>query len=107
MSRSRIERGRQTELIYAEYLREHGYPHALASAASARGDDISNVGILEPEVKATAGVPFLSALAQAEKRTRGGLPYVVWRPNGYGPEKIDLWVVGMRLGRFHKLLESG
>jgi hypothetical protein len=57
------------------------------------------------EVKATAG-DVTGALQQAHRNRGGGLPFVVWRPNGYGPERIASWPVILRLDDFTDLLHA-
>lgn len=62
---------------------------------------------LAPEVKATAAGDLTGALRQAEANAEtSDLPFVVWRPNGYGPERIDQWVVAVRLSDFTHLLQA-
>lgn len=98
MSRARVTRGRQTEEALAAYLRDHGWPHAERRAASLPGSDVLGLPGVDVEVKATADVPLLAALRQVEaRRVTGSLPLVVWRPNGYGPSRIDEWVVALQL----------
>lgn len=47
---------------------------------------------LSPEVKAKPG-DVTGSLKQAVKNRGEGLPFVIWRPNGYGPERIAEWPV--------------
>ncbi len=58
---------------------------------------------LSPEVKATPG-DVTGALLQAIRNAGPGLPFVIWRPNGYGPERIAQWPVILRLEDFTALL---
>jgi hypothetical protein len=39
---------------------------------------------------------ILAALRQAEKNAGNDLPFVLWRPNGYGEAQIDQWVMAFR-----------
>lgn len=101
-SRSRIQRGRETEFLVAEYLRQF-YPDVYATNKSAPGVDVANTGRLAIEVKATRGLNLLAALDQAHVRSTGSdIPIVIWRPNGYGLARIENWVVALRLGTFFR-----
>jgi hypothetical protein len=98
--RSRINRGRETEFILAEYLQAY-WPEAHATGKSAPGDDIVGTGVLAIEAKATAHNPILPALRQAHGRAREGqIPVVIWRPNGFGPANVADWVVATRVSTF-------
>lgn len=60
-----------------------------------------------PEVKATAGQDFTGALRQARANAQDGeIPFVVYRPKGYGPEKIGQWVVALDLETFTQLMQE-
>lgn len=61
---------------------------------------------LAPEVKATEGQDFTGALRQAAGNANGDLPFVVYRPRGYGPEKMGLWIVAMTLEDHTQLLKD-
>lgn len=124
MANPRVSRGRETEDIFAEYLREHGWPGARRQPASLPGRDILDCRLLAPEVKATTAIPLLSALKQAQKNAevfdlernhdprlpdgRGfpSLPFVVWRPNGYGKANIDHWVLALTVKNGVELLQK-
>lgn len=99
VSKARGQRARDTEFIVANDLRQY-WPGSHATGKSAPGDDVAFCEPLELEVKATSTDPILAALRQAQARTRGGLPVVVWRPNGYGEAKLDEWVVAMQYRTF-------
>jgi hypothetical protein len=58
------------------------------------------------EVKATRDNPLPAALRQAEKVASGDLPVVIWRPDGYGPERIGQWIAAMRFSDLVELLRS-
>lgn len=106
-SRSRIARGRLTQRLLAEYLRGCGWPDARSVECFASGRDIQDVAGISIEVKATADVPLLSALRQAEKAAGGvDVPLVVWRPNGRGPAQIGEWVAAMHLQDLIELLHE-
>jgi hypothetical protein len=107
MANSRVRRGRDTQVRVAAWFRDHGWPKAESRAASLPGIDIMHMPRLAPEVKATPG-DLTGALRQANKN-RGSVhnvPFVVWRPNGYGPERIEEWPVVIRLDDFTHLLRD-
>lgn len=106
MSNSRVSRGRATQRILAEWYRSHGFPWATSTGASEGGMDITNMVGLAPEVKATTEVPLLAALRQAQRNAKGAVPFVVWRPNGYGPDKIGQWVMAMTVEDGTRLLRQ-
>jgi hypothetical protein len=60
---------------------------------------------LSVEVKTGGSDVLLGALRQAEKNSGSKYPLVVWRPNGYGPEKIDRWVVVMSASEAMEILK--
>lgn len=88
--RSRQARGRATQRLVAGWFRVTGFPWATSKGASEAGIDIENMPGLAPEVKATPG-DVTGALLQARRNAHGAVPFVVWRPNGYGPERIAEW----------------
>jgi hypothetical protein len=67
--------------------------------------DILNMVGLAPEVKATPG-DNTGALRQAVKNRGDGLPFVVWRPNGYGESRIAEWPVIFTLEDASRLLRE-
>jgi hypothetical protein len=100
VNKGRTDRGRETEFLLAEYLKSL-YPDACATNKSAPGMDVANCGVLDIEAKATAALPLLSALSQVHRRVDSNqIPVVIWRPNGYGKERIREWVVATRLSTF-------
>ena len=104
-SRARKQRGYKTQALVAEYLRTRGWPFAESTGAGRSGVDVTGCPGLSVEVKATAGrVP--EALRQAVKNRGTGLPFVVWRSNGQGPEGIADWHVVTRLEDFTALLRA-
>jgi hypothetical protein len=97
MATPRVQRGRKTEDLAAEYYRLHGWEGAESVAASLSGKDITGRPGWSDEVKATKGNVLPAALRQATKNAEPGeTPVVIWRPQGYGPERIDEWVVAFR-----------
>lgn len=107
MTNSRVARGRATQELVARWFRERGWPEAESRAASLPGVDVMKMPGLAPEVKAKPG-DLTGALTQAHRNRGSDLPFVVWRPNGYGPERISQWPVVIRLDDFTSLLiEAG
>lgn len=104
MSRARVARGRLTQRLLADYLRPL-FPRARSVEAFASGRDLLETPGVSVEVKATSTDPLLAALRQAVAAAEGDLPLVVWRPNGYGPERIGEWVAAVRLVDAVDLLE--
>lgn len=102
-SRSRVARGRKTQELGAQWFRENGWPEAASRPASLPGTDIYNMGLWSPEVKAVPG-DLTGALHQAHKNRGNGFPFVLWRPNGYGPERIEQWPVITRLDDFTRMM---
>lgn len=104
MTDHRVSRGRKTQELAAEYLRDV-YPNAEAVAASLPGKDIKNTLGVSIEVKATSQADITGALRQAKANARPGeLPLVIYRPRGYGPERIGEWVVSMPFAAAIELL---
>lgn len=95
-SKARIARGRKTQEIAAQFYRDNGQPDARAVAASLPGKDILNVMLTAPEVKTARDFDMLKAMRQAKRNAEEGeLPYVIYRPDGYGPERVAEWPVIM------------
>lgn len=100
---SRKHRGYATQRLVADWFRARGWPFAESCGAGRQGCDITGVPGLSPEVKAVPG-DVTGSLRQAVRNRREGLPFVVWRPNGYGPEKQAEWPVILTLQDFTELL---
>jgi hypothetical protein len=83
-----------------------GWPNAKSRAASLPGQDVYDMPGLSCEVKATSDLDVRAALLQARlnKADLDDVPFVVWRRNGYGPERIEHWTVLMDLDEFTTLL---
>jgi hypothetical protein len=103
-AQSRKHRGYATQRLLASWFRRRGHPFATAIGAGESGIDIRYMLGLAPEVKATSKGDLLAALRQATANRGKGLPFVIWRPNGYGPERIGQWVVALTLEDASKLL---
>jgi len=97
MPSSRVSRGRKTQELVAQWFREHGFEDAQSRPASLPGVDIMGMDWFAPEVKATEGQNFTGALKQARANAGSAFPLVVYRPRGFGPEKIEDWIVAFSL----------
>lgn len=106
MANARVSRGRKSQELLAEWFREHGWLNAKSRAASLPGVDVYDMPGLAPEVKATAGQDFTGALRQAKANSQGALPFVIYRPKGYGPERIKDWIVAFTLDDATELLKK-
>ena len=104
-SQARKHRGMATQRLVAEWFQERGWPFAYSKGSGESGIDIMNMPDLSPEVKAQPG-DTTGALRQAVKNRGDGLPFVVWRPNGYGPERIEEWPVIFTLADATELLRQ-
>lgn len=105
MTNSRVSRGRKSQELLAEWFRSHGWPNARSRAASLPGTDVEGLSLLAPEVKATAAMDLTGALRQAHANAGDKLPFVVYRPKGYGPERIGQWLAIFSLQDATRLLE--
>ena len=106
MSSARIARGRRTQRHAADWFRARGWPHCWPKGAFEGGRDLEGMPGLAPEVKATSDGAITTALRQAAANAGGDLPLVIWRPDGYGPERVAEWVVAMRLDVATDLLRA-
>jgi hypothetical protein len=100
------KRGRETQAFVAAWFRGHGWPWATSKGSFANGVDVENMPGLSPEVKGTAKESLTGALIQAHRNRGTGLPFVVYRPNGYGAGRIEEWLVVMRLDDATALLRQ-
>jgi len=84
------------------------YPLAVRVPAALPGADIHNTPGISVEVKARRDLRLTGWLKQASARGSDlNLPIVVSRPDGYGPERINIWPVTMPMWVFITLLERG
>jgi hypothetical protein len=102
-SRSRIARGRRSQVVLAEWFRRW-WPHVDPVYGAGAGRDLRGMPGLAPEVKATADGGLPAYLRQAVANAGEDLPLVIWRPNGYGEERVDEWIVALRLEDATRLL---
>ncbi len=104
MASSRVQRGRQSEQLVADYLALHGFPHAERVAASLKGADVTGTPGLAVEVKSRANLDLGAWMRQAAKRD--GLPLLVVRLNGQGPAAIEDWPLVIPFGQGVQLLRD-
>jgi hypothetical protein len=103
---TRRSRAADTQRIAADYARDHGFPFAQANGAGAPGRDIMNMIGTAPEVKARRDFSLTSSLKQAVKNAGRDLPFVICRPDGYGPERIADWPAVLRYADLITLLRA-
>jgi hypothetical protein len=105
MVNSRVRRGRETQVLLAEYWRPY-WPEAASNPASLRGRDILGVPF-SCEVKARREFRPVEWAKQAAKNSVEDAPtVVVMRPDGMGREQIDNWLMFMRLVEGTELLRK-
>jgi len=100
--RSRIFRGRASQGLVAEFMRSV-WPEGKSKEAFLPGVDIENTPGWRVEVKGTRDGTLTSAIKQCESHPGEGTPIVIWRPDGYGKERVGEWLVVMRLRDFREL----
>lgn len=105
MSQHRKARGMRTQLLVADYLKDHGWPHATSAGAGRAGVDVLNTPDIAVEVKARTDLSPLAWVRQAEKEADGRLPFAVFRPNGMG-EHPGQFLAMLRLSDLVKLLQE-
>lgn len=81
------------------------YPRCRVVGSSLPGRDLLETGPFAPEIKATRDPNFVGFMRQAKRNANGDIPVCVWRPNGYGPEQIDDWLVILYQGDFLGLVK--
>lgn len=106
MATNRVQRGRKTQQIAAEYLHPV-FPEAASIAASLPGDDILNTPGWSFEVKARRDFKPTEAIKQMNARVRkdaSNWNACIMRPDGYGPERVGSWLVFMTFNEFRSLI---
>ena len=105
MTSNRIRRGRKSQELVAEWFQLHGAPQAKSRQASLPGTDVYDVPELAIEVKGTRDLDLTGALRQSAKNAKPNeYPIVIYRPAGYGPEKLSQWPVVMNMSSFIRLV---
>lgn len=105
MANSRVRRGRDSQVIVAEYFWKY-WPEAASNPASLKGEDILHVPF-SCEVKARRQFEPLKWAKQAAENAKPDAPtIVVMRPDGLGPEGIGDWLMFLRLAEGRELLHK-
>lgn len=107
MATNRVSRGRKSQELAADYLREL-FPEVRAVAASLKGRDLLGTPGFSIEMKATEKFSPTQDLKQARSNTdlETEYPVAIYRPRGYGPERIGRWVVLMDFDQFRELVRE-
>ena len=105
MTNSRKRRGRDSELILARWLNDHGYPGVEANQPGRSGVDILGIPGLDIEVKARRNLDLPAWLRQATRNSTG-TPLLVTRLNGQGPADVGAWPAITTLNTFLNLWET-
>lgn len=107
MTNSRRRRGRNTEKMVADFLKENGWPYAEATSASAPGTDITGVLGVDIEVKARQGFPVKATMRQQSNRLKEGqIAVAVLRQNGSGEKDLESWPAVVTLETLILLLKK-
>jgi hypothetical protein len=93
-----------TQHLVAGWFAEHGWPLARAVGSGRQGIDIENMPGLAPEVKSGQKVDMPGWMRQAA--SQNGLPFVVYRPHGFGLARLPKWPVVVELEVFTELLRA-
>ena len=93
-SRARVSRGRRTQVVVAQWLREHGWDRARAPVGAETGQDVKEVPGHSIEIKARTDFDPLAWLRQAKKNAEfGQKPCAVIRCNGQGETPGEYLVI--------------
>ena len=111
---TRKQRGHETETTVSAWFKLNGWPYAEPVGAGRNGTDVTGMPGLLVEVKARRDFTptqwlkqHALTIHQAGMGVRSGpLPFVVWRPDGFGPAAVGSWGVMMRLDDFTTLLHE-
>lgn len=107
MTDHRVIRGRKSQQLVADWFRRHGWAGAESRPASLPGTDVFGMPGWAPEVKATRVFRMHEALDQASSNAdKLDTPFVVYRPPGFGPERIKDWPVVLKLSDFTRLMRD-
>lgn len=101
-SASRRLRGAATQNAVAEWFRGHGWPYAESTGSGRGGADITGLPGLACEVKARRDFEPVAWIRQAARGR--GLAFVVWRPDGMGPETVGSWPAMLTVAELTALL---
>lgn len=89
--KARRDRGLRTEKVGASFWRRT-FPEASHKGGSSPGADLLNTPGFAVEIKARRDFAPLVWLKQAIKYSGvGQVPFVMWRPDGYGEQQVERW----------------
>lgn len=103
LATSRVRRGRKSQDIAADFLREV-FPDAKGIAASLKGKDVLNTPGWAFEIKATKEFKPTAFVDQAEGNAVMEWAAAVYRPPGYGEAKVEQWVAMMSFWQLKELI---
>lgn len=96
----------RSQRVVSDYFAKNGWPFAESTGAGRSGSDVTGMPGLSVEVKARRAFSPMAWVKQAHSENRGGLPFVVMRPDGMGETTVHLWPVMLTLEDFTELLHS-
>lgn len=101
------KRWSETQHLVARWFAARGWPYAQVIGMGQNGVDVTGLPGLGCEVKSTSrDNPWRPTHWLRQARSHGGLPFVVYRPGGFGPESVGKWPVLLELDEFTKLLRA-
>lgn len=103
MATHRVQRGRESQVFAANYLKNI-FPDAASIAASLPGKDILNTPGWSFEVKGRRDFKPTEWSKQASKYGDTDRHACIMRPDGYGEAKVGQWLVFMTFEEFRDLL---
>ena len=107
MTQYRRRRGRETEMLVAQYLVENGWLSAHVGSASAAGSDVRGIDGLDIEVKARRGFDPAGTTRQLEARSKEtGMGVAVMRLSGQGEKSIGDFLCFLRFDDLIYLLKA-
>ena len=97
----------ESQKLVADALRGL-FPYAESAGSGRPGRDVLSTPGIAVEVKARRGLDVPAWLRQAVKEAERteDLPLLIWRPDGMGPQTVDLWPMTMPFGIGMKLLKE-
>jgi hypothetical protein len=106
-AQTRKHRGYRSQTVVARWYAARGWPYAESTGAGRSGSDVTGVPGLHVEVKARRAFSPMAWLRQAKAEAKeGGVPFVVFRPDGMGEANVGEWGVLMRLDDHTELLRQ-
>jgi hypothetical protein len=100
------KRWSETQHLVAGWFAARGWPLARAVGTGRGGVDVDNMPGLGCEVKSSRDKEWRPTLWLRQARRHGGVAFVVYRPTGFGPERMGKWPVVVDLSTFTALLRA-